>query len=142
LKPAFWDSSSLVLLCVQQQASAMVRRLARQYEIVGWWSTPVEVKSAFARLVRSGDLSPAGLAQAEASLSRLLAGWQEVRPDDGVRSEAESLIRRFPLSAADALQLAAAITWAGGSPRGRAFIGGDPRLLDTAQQLGFQAIEA
>lgn len=120
----------------------MVRRLARQYEIVGWWSTPVEVKSAFARLVRSGDLSPAGLAQAEASLSRLLAGWQEVRPDDGVRSEAESLIRRFPLSAADALQLAAAITWAGGSPRGRAFIGGDPRLLDTAQQLGFQAIEA
>ncbi|HUB19148.1 MAG TPA: hypothetical protein VL990_10985 [Acidobacteriaceae bacterium] len=142
MKPAFWDSSSLVLLCVQQQASAMVRRLARQYEIVGWWSTPVEVKSAFARLVRSGDLSPAGLAQAEASLSRLLAGWQEVRPDDGVRSEAESLIRRFPLSAADALQLAAAITWAGGSPRGRAFIGGDPRLLDTAQQLGFQAIEA
>ena len=142
MKPAFWDSSSLVLLCVQQQASAMVRRLARQYEIVGWWSTPVEVKSAFARLVRSGDLSPAGLAQAEASLSRLLAGWQEVRPDDGVRSEAESLIRRFPLSGADALQLAAAITWAGGSPQGRAFIGGDPRLLDTAQQLGFQAIEA
>lgn len=139
---AFWDSSALVPLCVQQQASPTVRRLAKQYGIVAWWSTAVEVRSAFARLRRLGDLSQSGLALAEASLDRLRAGWQEVRPDDTLRTRAESLLHRFPLSAADALQLAAALMWAGEFPRGRAFLCGDTRLLEAARELGFQAIEA
>jgi predicted nucleic acid-binding protein len=142
LTPAFWDSSALVPLCVQQQASAVVRRLSRQYEIAAWWSTSVEVRSAFARLIRAGDLDQAGLALAETSLNRLLASCQEIRPDDAVRSGAEAFLRRFPLSAADALQLSAAITWAGGKPRGRVFICGDVRLLEAAEQLGFRAVEA
>jgi hypothetical protein len=63
-------------------------------------------------------------------------------PTEALRDEAELLLARFPLSAADALQLAAAMTWAGGHPRGRVFICGDARLLDAARRLGFQAVEA
>lgn len=142
MKPAFWDSSALVPLCVKQQASPTVRRLANQYSIVAWWSTPAEVRSAFARLLRSRDLTQAGLALAETSLNRLLTGWEEVRPDDRLRSQAEALLYQFPLSAADSFQLAAAVTWTGGNPRGRVFICGDARLLEAARQLGFQTIEA
>lgn len=142
MKPAFWDSSSLVPICVQQQASPTVRRLAKQYEVVVWWSTPVELSSAFSRLVRAGELTRAGQLLAEDSLKSLRSRWREVLPAETLRDEAEMLLARFPLSSADALQLAAAMTWTGGHPRGRVFICGDVRLLDAAEQLGFRTIEA
>ncbi|MGA7524841.1 MAG: hypothetical protein WBW84_20490 [Acidobacteriaceae bacterium] len=59
-----------------------------------------------------------------------------------LRSDAEKLLTQFPLRAADALQLAAAMTWAMDRPQGRAFISGDAALLEAAQRLGFQAVEA
>ncbi len=58
-----------------------------------------------------------------------------------VRDRAESLVDRFQLTAAVALQLAAALTWRLGHPRSRPFLSGDAHLLDAARQLGFQGIE-
>ena len=142
MKPAFWDSSSLVPICVQQKASPTVRRLAKQYEIVVWWSTPVELRSAFSRLVRAGELTPAGQILAEDSLKNLRSRWREVLPGEAMRDEAEMVLARFPLSAADALQLAAAMRWTRSHPRGQVFICGDARLLEAARQLGFHVVEA
>jgi len=142
LKPAFWDSSSLVPLCLQQHPSAVVRQLARRYSIAVWWATPVEVRSAFARLSRMGALDSAGWQLADATLTALRGRWREIAPDEHLRLGAEMLLPRFPLRAADALQLAAAMTWAMDQPRGRVFISGDAQLLAAARQLGFQAIEA
>jgi len=51
-------------------------------------------------------------------------------------------VDRFPLKAADAQQLAAALTWCLGRTKGRALISGDSQLLDAARQLGFHAVEA
>jgi predicted nucleic acid-binding protein len=65
-----------------------------------------------------------------------------VLPSDSLRDEAERLIDRFPLRAADALQLAAALSWCIGRPKGRVFISGDRQLLDAARELGFHVIEA
>jgi predicted nucleic acid-binding protein len=65
-----------------------------------------------------------------------------VLPSDSLRDEAERLIDRFPLRAADALQLAAALSWCIGRPKGRVFIAGDRQLLDAARELGFHAVEA
>ena len=142
MKPAYWDSSALVPLCARQRASPSVYRLLGQYEIVTWWGTSVEIRTGLERLVRAGQLTATEYLDGETRLKRMRSTWQEVRPDDAVRSEAETLLHRFPLSAADSLQLAAAMTWTGGRPRGRAFICGDARLLDAARQLGFQAVEA
>jgi hypothetical protein len=55
--PAFWDTSALVPLCVQQQPSPAVRRLLEQHEIAVWWGTPVEMRSAFERLLRTDQLT-------------------------------------------------------------------------------------
>jgi predicted nucleic acid-binding protein len=142
LKPAFWDSSALVPFCARQKASPNTHRLLGQYSVVVWWATPVEVRSALERLLRTGDLSAVGHTGAETRLNRLRKGWSELAPTEAMRDEAETLLARFPLSAADALQLAAAMTWTGGHPRGRVFICGDARLLDAAHLLGFQAVEA
>lgn len=142
MKPAYWDSSALVSFCARQKAGPNVYRLLGQYEIVTWWGTSVEIRSGLERLVRMGQLTAVEYTEGQVRLKRLRAGWQEVRPDDALRTRAESLLHRFPLSAADALQLAAALTWAGELPRGRAFLCGDTRLLEAARELGFQAIEA
>jgi predicted nucleic acid-binding protein len=141
VEPAFWDSSALVPLCVQKQASPMVRRLLRKHEIVVWWTTPVEMRSAFARLLRTGHLMPSEHTSAGQGLEQLRRGWRELQPTDQLRAEAEMLLDRFPLKAADTLQLAAALTWASGKPRTHVFISGDAQLLQAARQLGFQAVQ-
>ena len=102
MKPAFWDSSALVPFCARQKASPNTHRLLGQYSVVVWWTTPVEVRSALERLLRTGDLSAAEHAGAERRLDRLRKGWSELAPTEALRDEAEMLLARFPLSAADA----------------------------------------
>src|SRR5271157_1844444 len=139
---AFWDSSSLVPLCVKQRATPVVETLNAQYRMTVWWSAPVEMRGAFARLVRMGQLSPNEHVQAQVRLDRMRSDWLEVDPSEALREQAERLVDRFPLKAADAQQLAAAMVWCIGRPKGRVFISGDSQLLEATRQLGFHAVEA
>jgi predicted nucleic acid-binding protein len=142
MEPAFWDSSSLVPLCVIQSSTPVVNQLNKKYEMVVWWATPVEVRSAFTRLIRMRDLTPNGQIQAQIALDGFRSKWSEIQPARQVRAEAERFLDRFPLRAADALQLAAAFVWTSGRPLNRPFISGDLQLLDAAGQLGFKQIRA
>jgi predicted nucleic acid-binding protein len=142
MEPSFWDSSSLVPLCIEQRASHAARTLNQTYGIVVWWAAPVEIRSAFARLLRMGQLTHNGQVGALVRLDGMRQKWREILPAEKIRELAERLPDRFILSAADALQLAAALAWCSGRPRGRAFISGDAQLLEAARQLGFQDIEA
>ncbi len=140
MEAAFWDSSALVPLFVRQPSSAIALQMVRQYEIVVWWSASIEVKSAFARLLRTGLISSVEFSTAQMDLAQLLQSWREVFPSMQLREEAESFIDRFQLKAADAQQLAAANIWSFGRPPGHTFLSGDRQLLESARQLGFQAI--
>lgn len=137
---AFWDSSALVPLCTQQQATPAVQALSGKYRMSVWWSTPVEMRAAFARLVRMGQLTPKALLQAQLELEKFRESWREIGPSHQLRERAERLVDRYPLKGADAQQVAAALTWCAGKPRGRAFISGDVQLLHAAHKLGFQTI--
>jgi len=139
---AFWDSSSLVPLCVRQKATPAAEALGAQYKMMVWWAAPVEMCSAFARLVRMGQISQEEHARALVRLESFRQGWREVDPDDDIRNQAERLIEKYPLRAADALQLAAALTWRLGRPQGKAFISGDVQLLEVARAVGFKAVQA
>jgi predicted nucleic acid-binding protein len=99
------------------------------------------MRGAFARLLRMRQLTLTGQVQAQVTLDRMRRVWHEVYPSEQLRERAERLVDRFPLKAADAQQLAAAMTWCLGRPRGRVFISGDTQLLDAARQLGFEAVE-
>ncbi len=142
MESAFWDSSSLVPLCVQQQSTPTAEALSKQYSIFVWWAAPVEVLGAFTRLVRMRQLTSNERVLAQVALNEFRVRWREVRPTEEIRNQAEHLLDRFPLRSADALQLAAALAWCSSHPQGRAFISGDTQLLDAARQLGFQAIQA
>lgn len=141
MEPAFWDSSSLVPLCVRQASTPVVQTLQKQYGMVVWWVAPVEVRGAFGRLIRIGQLTPNKHVEAQVRLDYLRRNWREIDPTYHLRERAESLVDRFELTAADAMQLAAALTWCMGHPRNRPFIAGDSHLLDAARASGFQAIE-
>lgn len=112
-----------------------------KFGAVVWWATPVEITSSFARLWRMKQIDEAGLTNAFRCLDEFRRDWLEIGPSFSLREIAEGLPERCGLRAADALQLAAALTWTMHLPRGRPFLSGDQRLLGAARQLGFRTIE-
>jgi predicted nucleic acid-binding protein len=133
----FWDSSALVPLCLQQPRTDLALRwLDEDPEQVVWWGSAVECASAVARLHREGHLTDRDEAAARDLLAALQASWFEVQPGDSVREQAFRLLRLHPLRAADALQLAAAMTW-GGSPLAGTLLTFDERLAAAARREGF-----
>jgi predicted nucleic acid-binding protein len=132
----FWDASALVPLCLAQPRSEVMRSLLQEDpDIVVWWGSVVECWSAFARAVREGRISLQVELQARAELEALREAWDEIQPVEDVRDVAGRLLRIHALRAADALQLAAAIVWAGGRQTG--FVCLDDRLREVARLEGF-----
>jgi predicted nucleic acid-binding protein len=135
---AFWDSSAIVPLCCSQAATATVRKLLREdRRVVAWWGTPIEARSAFARLAREGRLSDAERGRAIRLLDQIRQSWDEIQPSEQVRSIAETLPDRYGVRASDAAQLAAALVWCGERPRRRSFVCFDDRLAEAAAAAGF-----
>jgi len=66
----------------------------------------------------------------------LKESWYEIYPGYAVREQALRALRLHPLRAADALQLTAALEWAG-SPPDCAFVSFDARLQAAAHREGF-----
>ncbi len=113
---AFWDTSAVVPLCCHQAASGVAQRLARRYSrMVVWWGTKVEAHGALNRLHREGALTESSFRQTRARLSVLSRAWSEVLPVELVREQAEELLARYKIRAADALQPAAALVWCQGA---------------------------
>lgn len=136
----FWDTSAVVPLLLEQEATARVEQLlSEDPEMVAWWGTPVECASAAARLRREDVLSAPGEAQALALLAVLRESWLEVLPSGEVRERAFRLVRVHPLRTADALQLAAARTWAGSAGEAE-FVTFDERLALAARLEGFRVL--
>lgn len=100
-----------------------------------WWGTLVECWSALARRQREGKLDVAGEETARAHLRTLQASWLEIHAGEDVRAHAGRLVRVHPLRAQDALQLAAALVWAGSPPAGEIVVL-DRRLQDAARLEG------
>jgi predicted nucleic acid-binding protein len=138
----FWDSSALVPLFVQESTSVGV---AEAYSgdpaVVAWWGTQLECASALARLEREGALPLEGLTLALGSLAAAADAWHEVQPVPVVRQTAMRLLLVHDLRAADALQLAAALTAAEGQPDGLGFVTLDDRLARAALREGFAVVQ-
>jgi len=75
-------------------------------------------------------------------LGRLLAGWHEVEPSDGVRETTARFLRVHPLRAADALVLAAAFLGAEQRPASLEIVTLDDRLARAAAREGFPVLNA
>ncbi|MGH7447793.1 MAG: type II toxin-antitoxin system VapC family toxin [Longimicrobiales bacterium] len=138
----FWDSSAIVPLLLRQPQTVEVRAVLDEDDgMVVWWSSPTECASAFARLRRDGSLEIAAESQILLLLRDLSESWHEVRPTEDVRALSLRLLRTHPLRAADALQLAAALSWVG-RPQGEVLVTCDERLATAARLEGFTVVPA
>jgi uncharacterized protein len=136
----FWDTSAIVPLLLEQEASGAVRPLFEaDAEMAAWWGTPVECASAIARVRREGLISVEDEARTLDLLGMLREAWLEILPSAEVREESMRLLRVHPLKAADALQLAAALVWAG-SPRQGELVTLDERLALAARLEGLRVV--
>ena len=137
----FWDSSAIVPLICREKASASMRRLyALDMDLLVWGFTRTEVLSALYKHARDGSLSRKGFAEAKVKLVCLQADWTEIVDYEGVRERAERLLGIHVLSAADALQLAAALVSVEEKTRGFSFVTLDERLAEAASKEGFSVI--
>ena len=137
----FWDSSAIVPLLVDEPESSTVGSIARDDPVlVVWWGTRIECASALSRLEREGGLAVEETEIARDLLSELSECWAEVLPTDPLRRQAERLLLRHPLRAADALQLAAATAWAESEPDRHPLCTLDDRLAEAARGEGFKIL--
>jgi uncharacterized protein len=136
----FWDTSAIVPLLLEQEATGAVRPILKaDAEMAAWWGTPVECASALARVRREGLLSVEDETLTLDLLEMLQEAWLEILPSAELREESMRLLRVHPLKAADALQLAAALVWAG-SPRGVELVTLDERLALAARLEGLRVL--
>jgi predicted nucleic acid-binding protein len=101
-----------------------------------WWATPVECMSALARKEREGRLNLAEMIVAQKNLNLIVESSVRIDATDRVRGLAQKLLRRYPLRAADSLQLAAACVLAGEATSDCGFVCNDERLTIAASKEG------
>jgi uncharacterized protein len=137
----FWDSSAIVPLIVGEPTTQEVQTVAADDPVMCvWWATEVECVSALARLERDDALADAATLAALERLDLLAEAWNEVQPFVPLRGVARRLLRVHPLRAADALQLAAAVTAAEGLPASLEIVTLDERLAAAARREGFSVL--
>jgi predicted nucleic acid-binding protein len=137
----FWDSSAVVPLIVAQAASSQADAwLSEDPEIALWTLTAVEVASAVRRLVREGLLGEREANAAEARADELIETSHVVMNIETVKVQARRLLRLHSLRAADAMQLGAALEWAGSRPTDRLFVTLDAQLARAAAREGFHVV--
>jgi predicted nucleic acid-binding protein len=135
----FWDSSGIVSLVVRQRHTGTAESLLDDgSRIAAWWATPVECGSALARLFRDGHLGAEDIHAASRRLHEISRHWIEIEPNESLREMAQALVRRHPIRAADALQLAAAMSYSERAAAAPEFVTFDQRVGSAAQHEGFR----
>lgn len=138
----FWDSSAIVQLYIEQGLQKSARRLyVEDEDVVIWWATPVECVSAFIRYQREGGCTEEQIRRVLRRFSAHSRRWDQILPVPALREEAERLLRRHTLRAADALQLAAAWLAADQKPDSLEFVSLDQRLRDAAEKEGYRVLD-
>lgn len=100
---SFWDTSAIVPLCCFQPNSQQLRQLRRKYEIVAWWASVIEARSALNRLANENAISQNAFTQSIKRLEILKDTWREILPTEKVRRTAANLIETQNLRTLDAL---------------------------------------
>ena len=114
--------------------------LAADRHVVTWWGSWAECASALNRRSREGGLASQALQELLQYLDSFAAGWTHIPSSPRLRQYTLRLLRVHPLRAADAMQLAAAVTAAMGDPATLDFVSSDRRLSQAAQIEGFSVL--
>ena len=139
----YWDSSALVRSLLPEPSTGIVRRwLAEDGHVATWVWTRPEIIGAIERRLRQGSLSREGLRATRHRLDSLASQWDEITDVLAVRSQAELLLARHPLRAADAGQLGAALLVQSQISDRLTFVCLDQNLSLAAEREGLRVLDA
>jgi hypothetical protein len=137
----FWDSSAIVPLVCREEPTAAISKLYEQdWGLLVWAFTSTEILSALCRRVRERSLSKKEFSISKQRLRSLEEDWTENIEYGQVRERAERLLEVHSLSAADALQLAAALVSVREKTKEFEFVTLDDRLAEAATREGFRVL--
>jgi hypothetical protein len=114
--------------------------LRRDRDVIVWMLTGVELLSTLGRLGRHTTGHADHLPGVRLEAMSLFQRWASVTHVEGVRRRAERLVGVHPLSAADAMQLGAALMAAGDRPETLNVVTLDRNLARAAQLEGFRVL--
>lgn len=139
----FWDTSALVPLLIDEPSTPAMRQLLLDdRDVVVWMLSGVELLSTIGRLGRAAPALADVLPGLRLDAMDLFKLWTRVTHVEGVARRAERLVGVHPLSAADAMQLGAALIAAEDRPETLAFVTLDRVLTRAAQLEGFRVAPA
>jgi predicted nucleic acid-binding protein len=128
------------VLIEEPSTPRMRELLAADPDVVVWMLTGVELLSVLGRLGRvTPDLADL-LPGVRLDAMDLFKVWASVTHVEGVRRRAERLVGVHPLSAADAMQLGAALLASGDRPETLPIVTLDRTLARAAQLEGFRVL--
>ena len=137
----FWDTSALLPLVVAERGTPRVERWIRSDpHVLVWTLTRVELLSALARRRRDDPGAARALAGARREVLAAWERWSEVTAVDVVRRHAERVVETYPLRAADALQIGAALVASEERPGTMEFVTFDRVQADAAGREGFRVL--
>ncbi len=137
----FWDTSALVPLIVDEPSTPAMRGiLSQDRDVLVWMLTGVELLSTLGRLGRAAPELEDVIPGVRLDARDLFRRWAAVTHVEGVVRRAERLVGVHPLSAADAMQLGAALVAAVDRPDTLAFVTLDRNLARAAQLEGFHVL--
>jgi hypothetical protein len=132
----------LSLLLGQRATHELKVLLSSDDSMALWWGTRVEAVSAIWRLRRAGEVAGPSASRLVTQLDAVISAAYEIQPTEEVRATACRILRVHELRAADALQFAAALVWAGYHPAGLGFVCLDRKLREAAEREGFAVLPA
>ena len=137
----FWDTSALAPVVVDEPSTDSMRALvAEDPDVVVWMMSSVELLSVLGRLGRQTQGLDDVLPALRLDALDLFRHWTTVTHADGVKRRAERLVGVHALSAADAMQIAAALLAAGDRPETLPFVTLDRNLARAALLEGFRVL--
>ncbi|MGC2444847.1 PIN domain-containing protein [Candidatus Binatus sp.] len=137
----FWDASALVPTFLDEVSTKQVRSWqASDPGVTIWMMTVIEVMSAVARKQRERPELAELCKQAIFDVRDAAVTWVQIEDAAAARHHAERIIMNYPLRAADALQLAAALVAADGEPQSLELVTLDGRLAEAARREGFPVL--
>jgi hypothetical protein len=132
----YFDASALVKRYVEEADSAVVRRLVDECLVCTSRLSEVEIASAIVRRTREGSIAQADRDRALSTLSEDMQSFYVVELFPEIARAARGLLLRYPLRAADAVQLASSTHVREGADAGVLFVAFDRRLNEAAVEQG------
>jgi predicted nucleic acid-binding protein len=133
---AYFDTSALLKRYVKEQGSETARVLLRRFRVLSSAVVTVEIMSALGRRRAAGDLSEQALAAILSRLQDDRSRWRLVEVGQPVLGRAEEIVSTTSLRTLDAIHVASALVFRGGTGLQVPFVTADSRQRDAASVLG------